>query len=74
MIDLCAFQMDPFQNEKDLNARFESKNLDFINSLLKTKTILYNDATSFNNLLVKIITLSAFLKNNGHRYVHIQYV
>ena len=66
---LCV-SMDPFQNEKDLNARFESKfNLDFINSLLKTKTMLYDDATSFNNLLVKIITLSAFLKKNGYRYV-----
>ena len=31
--------------------------------------MLYNDVTSFNNLLVKIITLSAFLKHNGYRYV-----
>jgi len=66
---LCV-SMDPFKDEQNLNSRFESKfNLDFINSLLKTKTMLYNDVTSFNNLLVKIITLSAFLKNNGYRYV-----
>ena len=62
--------MDPFQNKEKLNDRFPSRfEINFINNLLRTKTIIYNDISSFSNLLTKIITFSGWLKSIKIRHL-----
>jgi hypothetical protein len=66
---LCV-SMDLFSNNIKMRERLDTKfEINFINDLIKIKTLIYNDLSSFNNFLTKIITFSGWLKTLNIRHL-----
>jgi hypothetical protein len=66
---LCA-SMDPLKNNEEMNTRFNSRiDVEQINQLIKLKTLVYNEDSSFNNMLTQIITFSGWLKNENINHI-----
>jgi len=66
---LCV-SMDFFLNNIKMKERLDSRfDINFINNLIKIKTLIYNDLSSFNNFLTKIIIFSGWLKSLNIRHL-----
>jgi len=66
---LCV-SMSPFTDQKEMMHRFPSRfDLQTVNGLLKINTLIYNNTSSFNNFITKIITFSGWLESKKIRHL-----
>lgn len=66
---LCV-SMPPFAGRKQMMQRFPSRiDLETVNNLLKDNTLVYNNTSSFNNFVTKIITFSGWLESKNIRHI-----
>jgi hypothetical protein len=60
---LCA-SMDPYKDDEHVNRQFAPRiDTEQLNTLIKLKTLIYNDVAAFNNFLSQIILFSGWLQH-----------